>query len=163
MAWTISVVDFNLEWMQWFCNQSSTFLSDFDTAPFKIFLDLRYTKTCLPDESWVVIILYLCPNIYTYLQRQLTFWFTTVFLSCGVERSLDSSPFSRCWSRRCWMFICRRVAPLLKDIFKICCCCCCLRGKCMRNRFRRNILKIISGRNCFIQVKEGSLYKIMWD
>jgi hypothetical protein len=57
------------------------------------------------------------------------------------------------------MIIYGRMAPLLKHVFKISCCCCFWRGKRMRNRSRRNILKNKSGRDCFIQVEEGSLFK----
>jgi hypothetical protein len=57
------------------------------------------------------------------------------------------------------MIIRRRMAPLLKHIFKISCCCCFWGGKRTRNRARRNILIIKSGRYCFIQMKEGSLFK----
>jgi hypothetical protein len=57
------------------------------------------------------------------------------------------------------MIIHRRMAPLLKHNFKISCCCCFWGGKRTRDMARRNILNIKSGRDCFIQVKEGSLFK----
>jgi hypothetical protein len=51
------------------------------------------------------------------------------------------------------------MAPVLKHIFKTSCRCCFRGGRRTRDRARKNILKIKSGRDCFIQVEEGGLFR----